>query len=760
MLLSILFSIGSLLAQSVVETRGYITDKTGNPLIGAVVFFRDVTDSLATFPAVTDSNGCFKQLLAPSRYSYSISYLGEEYKPMSNLLTVKDQSINIGNIKVPVKDIQLEEVVVKRARPFVSYKGANPVYNLSADPRMRGSNLLDGIKYLPGIYQKDGVGLSAYGIYDVTIALNGRVLLLPKEEILSYLTTFNTSDVESIEVIRNPGPEYGNNLDVVLNIITKKKSWQDESNIFVSSDITYQRGDFFSEALRGRFNLNKEIARNYISTSISNANRKETLETSFGVDTTMIAPRRLYAIEAGSDLQLSKSSLLGGRVGFSKITEVLKNNHTSQVDLDRDMITGTLYHHYNRDNWGWDTNGDILFSKNDILYQSLKNAVSSEHNNKTQSYRVTSNFFYRFSPSFKIQTGVISSHTLLNERSQKEQLDLRYREHQNSVYTTFYYQNKNLNGRIGIQLNNDIRALSGILSQDKEQRWSWWNWQPYFGIDYSIDQHNLLSLVLSSYYNRPHFRDLLPYTSGSSGFLKRKGNPDLKNSFRYNLSFTYTFMKAASLEFSYSDERFPIVEIISQQENSYYLSRNNLDRSRYLRIVSGLPIPVINNQDMGINWLVATYFAFHRQFDRGIINNNHINRVFNAYYLMHSQSLTLPGNWTILAQATYYSPLFIGVYQTTKPQWWIDLTMSKRIANWKFSLSGRDLLNSNIAEGKVVGLPTEMHFKKNWHQPSVTLSISLLIGNDKLKGTRRMTTPDSAERIVSTANESISLQKK
>lgn len=760
--LPLLFSIGTLLAQSVVEIRGCITNKAREPLVGAVVFFRDVADSLATFPAVTDCNGCFKQLLAPSQYSYSISYLGEEYTPKLNLLTAKDQSIDIGNVIVQVKDRQLEEVVVRGTRPYVSYKGANPVYNLSANPGMQGCNLLDGIKYLPGIYQKDGVGLSAYGIYDVTIALNGRVLLLPKEEVLSYLTTYNASDVESVEIIRNPGPEYGNNLDVVLNIITKKKSWQDESNIFSSSDITSQRGNLFSEALRGRFNINRGISRNYISASISNTNRKETLETSFGIDTTMIAPRRLYGVEAGSDLQLSKSSLLGGRIGFSKITEALRNNHTSQVNLGRNVATGTLYHHFNRDSWAWNVNGDLLLSKNCVLYQSLQETISSEYDSEAQSYRVTSNFFYRFSPSFKMQTGVISSHALLRERSQDGELDLRYREHQNSVYTTFYYESQSLNGRVGVQLNNDIRALSGISTQDNEQRWSWWNWQPYFGVDYSIAQHHLLSLVLSSYYNRPQFRDLLPYTSGSSGFLKRTGNPELKNSFRYNLSLTYSFMRAASLELSYSDERLPIIEMISQRGNSYYyyLSRHNLDRSRYFRVVAGLPIPIINNQDIGINWLVSTYFAFHRQFDRGVVNDSYIDRAFNAYYLMHSQSLSLPRDWNILAQTTYYSPLFMGVYQTTKPQWWIDLTVSKRIASWKFSLSGRDLLNSNIAEGQVVGLPMEMYFKKNWHQPSITLSISLFIGNDKLKGTRRIPTSDNSDRIVSTADESISLQKK
>lgn len=757
--LFMLFSTGSLLAQSVVGIRGCVTDKGGDSLVGAVVVFEDMADSLAIFPAVTDSNGCFRQHLAPSRYTYSVSYLGEEYRQKSYFLTVEDQSIDLGNVTIPVKDVQLKEVVVKGTRPFVSYNGANPVYNLSANPNLVGSNLLDGIQYLPGIYQKDGSGLSAYGIYDVTVALNGRVLLLPQEEVLSYLTTFNINDVESVEVIRNPGPEYGNNLDVVLNIVTKKKSWQDESNIFTSSDITSRRGTLFSEALRGRFNLNRGISRNYISASVANVNRKETLETSLGVDTTTIAPRRTYGMEAGTDLQLSGSSLLGGRIGYSKITEALKNNSTSHVDLDRDVMTATLYHHFSGNNCSWDVAGDMLLSKSNTLYQYplLQDAASYGHDNRTQSYRVTSNFLYRFSPSFKMRMGVISSYILLDEESQEE--DLRYREYQNSVYATFYYESKSLNGRIGVQLNNDRRALSGIFSQGEEQKWSWWNWQPYFGIDYSMARHHLLSLTLSSYYNRPKFRDLLPYTSGSSGFLKRKGNPDLKNSFRYNLSLTYTFMRAASLELSYSDERLPIVEMISQQGNSYYLFRNNLDRSRYFRVVAGLPIPLINNQETGINWLASTYFAFHRQFDSGSANNSSIDRVFNAYYLMHSQNLTLPKNWNILAQATYYSPLYIGVYQTTQPQWWIDLTVSKRIDNWKFSLSGRDLLNSNIAEGQVVGLPVEMRFRKNWHQPSVIFSVSLFIGNDKLKGTTRINRSNSAARIVSTADEGISLQK-
>ena len=84
---------------------------------------------------------------------------------------------------------------------------------------------------------------------------------------------------------------------------------------------------------------------------------------------------------------------------------------------------------------------------------------------------------------------------------------------------------------------------------------------------------------------------------------------------------------------------------------------------------------------------------------------------------------SLPAQWYLDAQITYYSPLFVGVYKT-QSQWWVNLSISKRIASWKLSLSCYDLLNSNVARGEIMGLSQPIAFVQNWYSPKVTLSIS------------------------------------
>lgn len=90
----------------------------------------------------------------------------------------------------------------------------------------------------------------------------------------TYLASLGIADVESVELIRNPGPEYGTRVDAVLNIITKKKP-NEGFNAFLSADISYQA--LLSVNSRVRLNYNKGNTRNYLAYQYFDNRRKETL---------------------------------------------------------------------------------------------------------------------------------------------------------------------------------------------------------------------------------------------------------------------------------------------------------------------------------------------------------------------------------------------------------------------------------------------------------------------------------------------------
>lgn len=259
---------------------------------------------------------------------------------------------------------------------------------------------------------------------------------------------------------------------------------------------------------------------------------------------------------------------------------------------------------------------------------------------------------------------------------------------------------------------------------------------------------------LQTYYNRPSFRDLMPYASHSE-FLYRLGNSGLKNSKRYNISLSYSYMRAATIELSFSNEKDPVIEYLTPYKGGYALTKTNLDNSRYMRIVTGAPIPVIYKED-GLQWVVSTYVAYHIQRDRGAVNSLDYNHTFQACYVQHKQSLNLPSQWYFDAQITYYSPLSVGVYKTEK-QWWTDFTVSRRVRNWRFSVSGYDIFNTNVAKGRIEGMKDHVSFVQNWHSPKITFGISCTFGNKDLKTYNRKSV-NSESRLNRSANEGINLQ--
>ena len=208
------------------------------------------------------------------------------------------------------------------------------------------------------------------------------------------------------------------------------------------------------------------------------------------------------------------------------------------------------------------------------------------------------------------------------------------------------------------------------------------------------------------------------------------------------------------LEINLSTEKNPIVECITPEDDVYYITKINLENSKYLRVLAGAPVPIISKKN-GLSWLATTYLAYHWQKDKGVVNGNPYKHHFHAYYVQHKQSLYLPDEWALEVQVTYYSPLTAGLYLTEK-QWWTDLTISKRVGDWKFSLMGYDLFNTNVAKGRIAELDTPVYFTKNWHSPKITLTVNLTIGNKKLKTSNKKDV-DADSRLKQSADEGITI---
>ena len=144
--------------------------------------------------------------------------MGKEYGKNFGSILVQDQNVNLKDIIIDLKPIDMEAVAIVGQRPFVSYRGNRSVYNLSASPAAAGGTLIEGIKHIPGV-QADGDKLTLYGFSNLVVSVYGQLLRLSQDDINAYLATVSVNDVETVELVRNPGPEYGAKVDAVLNIV-------------------------------------------------------------------------------------------------------------------------------------------------------------------------------------------------------------------------------------------------------------------------------------------------------------------------------------------------------------------------------------------------------------------------------------------------------------------------------------------------------------------------------------------------------------
>lgn len=747
--LLLLSALCSLAAQDMLyPVRGSVQSSVGEALINAVVAFRSVQDTTSLYPAVCDERGQYRLELPTGGYTYHVLYMGETYRPTEHRVAVDTRSVEIPTIKVSLKDHLLGEVTVTARRPFVSYDGSNTRYNLAAHPAAIGGNLLDGVRLLPGVQVNDGAGLSVFGFYNLTVAVNGQVLRLSTDEIQAYLASLSVADVESVELIRHPGPEYGTGVEAVLNIVTKRKP-NEGLNAFLSADVVYR--SLLSEHARVRINYNKGDWRNYLSYQFFDMRRRESLTTTIGADTTTINPHRGHTVQLGSEWQIAPRHHLGARVLGSLSTEHIDYTHTYQTNMDRKVATANLYHSLSGKRWHWSSTADYTFSKSERRYARQTTDIDGWQD-RFHYIRLSTDALYRLSTAFSLQMGAIQNNSWFDNEDlhHSSQLSNDYRESNSGVYLTLRYSQGAIDTYGGVQANYDQRVerLSGMEHRDCIM-----HWQPYFSFAYNIARHHRLATTFQTYYLRPSFRDLMPYAS-VSGFLYRLGNPELRSSTRYNLSLSYSYMRAATVEINLSDERDPIVEYLTPYKGGYALTKTNLESSRYLRLIAGAPIPIIYRES-GLQWFATTYLAYHLQRDRGVIQGENHDRTFHAYYIQHKESLSLPSRWYFDAQFTYYSPLFLGVYKTER-QWWLDFTISKRVDDWKFSLTGYDILNTNVAKGEIVGMPTPISFTKNWYSPKITLGVSYMWGNTQMKSATQRSV-DSESRLSRSANEGINI---
>lgn len=202
---------------SQIEVTGVVKDSV-NTIEFANVFLTDTNNQIIT-GTITDDYGFFNLSAIEGNYTLTISFIG--YEDWSKTILLKSNQ-DIGVIILNEDSSKLDEVVVTARKKLIERKVDRLVFNVENSIAATGGNAVDALKVTPRIrVQNDEI--SMIGKNKMVIMINGRVQQLSGKDLTSFLESFSSDGIKSIEVLSNPPAKYsaeGNS--GLINIVTKK----------------------------------------------------------------------------------------------------------------------------------------------------------------------------------------------------------------------------------------------------------------------------------------------------------------------------------------------------------------------------------------------------------------------------------------------------------------------------------------------------------------------------------------------------------
>ncbi|MDR0961749.1 MAG: TonB-dependent receptor family protein [Mediterranea sp.] len=195
------------------QLSGKVVNSTGQPVAYANVVLL-TTDSVFITGAVSNDDGEFALELTPNASLLKVSYIGYREK----VLPIPTTDTHMGSIVLDDDALVLQEVVVKASIPVTRIKGDALVTNVQGSILEKAGTANDVLSKLPGVTLENGA-LNVFERGNPTIYINGRQVRDQNE--LSRLTSDN---IESVEVVSNPGVRYAKSIKAVIRIRTKRNT--------------------------------------------------------------------------------------------------------------------------------------------------------------------------------------------------------------------------------------------------------------------------------------------------------------------------------------------------------------------------------------------------------------------------------------------------------------------------------------------------------------------------------------------------------
>ena len=190
---------------------GKVVDEMGQPAPFANVVLLNAADSAFVTGTTTGEDGTFNITGNVAKPLLKVSYLGYKIRIMDAVTP------DLGVIALEPETMMLGEVVIKGQRPEFKITAEGLKTNVENTLLSKVGTAKAVLENLPGVQRKND-GLEVFGKGTPIIYINGRKLQNQTE-----LDQISSEDIQSVQLITNPGAKYDASVGAVILIKTKRQ---------------------------------------------------------------------------------------------------------------------------------------------------------------------------------------------------------------------------------------------------------------------------------------------------------------------------------------------------------------------------------------------------------------------------------------------------------------------------------------------------------------------------------------------------------
>ena len=765
--------------------KGLVQNTNNEVVNSATLFLKDGKTGQIVNQMASNINGTFSFAAGSGNYVISVSYLGV-LSYQSDLIRLSENT-DLGIIKIKTTENSLQEVIIQSSanKPMIKIEGRKMIYNVQNSITAQGSNALEALKKTPGVIVNQDNSITLNGASGALVMINGRQTYLQSEELAQLLKSMASSDLKSIEVIRNPSSEYdASGTGGIINLVLKK-SIAEGFNGSINNGVAYgstlkQNTNLSLNYRKDKFNLFANYNHNfghyvmdydndrttngkvYLNSNHDIDKRHSvgsTIGADYAIDTTktigvvmngnfsagggLIMPTtNIYDQSSGQLIQTLRSQSSYPEQKANRYNANLnyryKGSNQTSLDIDAD------YGIFDASTQNLSTN---TFYSPDGQFQSSNNFLVANSRN-IKLYAVKADY------SFPVAKGKMSAggkFSNVDADNVFDQYDVNGSVHviDINLSNTFRYKEQIGAGYLKYEtpLNDQLSLDAGVRVEHTHSEGNlepregssqlptsvvrnYLNVFPTAAITYKTKQSGTYNLSFSRRIDRPAYNNLNPFSYPVDELSYWKGNPFLQPQYANILALQYSY-KSTTIAVSYthtSDLTSTITEVFDNNKINMVPRNIGVQNNFNLTVTQQLKLT---------NWWDISLTGIGYRLENKVGIAEYGNYIFSRFAgtINVQQNFNLPGHITAEVAGIINSKNISGLNTYVKGNSQIDLGLQKSLMKDKatLKLAVTDLLRTNKINTDTELNNLLLHTTYRGETRQIRLNFTYRFGNNKIK---------------------------